>query len=217
MTKEKVSVRFMCLGILFCVCLIISNLLEVKVMQFAGVTLTGGLLIFPVSYIINDCVSEVWGYKKARIVIWSGFGANLLLILFTSAAVHLPSAPFWEGSDHFNYVFGFVPRILIASVCAFLVGSFLNAYIICKMKVLQKGRGFSLRAILSTVVGEAADSAIYFPLAFGGLMGAKDLFGIALVQVLLKSLYEVVALPITVSVVKRLKKSEGIDHFEENI
>ena len=117
----------MLLGILFNVCLIAANLLETKVIQLGGLTVTAGLLVFPVSYIINDCISEVWGYRKARLVIWSGFLMNFLVVMLGLIAVALPAAPFWEGEAHFNYIFSMAPRIVVASLIAFLAGSFLNA------------------------------------------------------------------------------------------
>lgn len=208
--KQKLSFTFMIMGTLFSVLLILSNLLEIKVIEIGGLPITGGLLVFPLSYVINDCITEVWGFKRARMVIWSAFAMNFLVMLFLALAVALPAAPYWEGSDHFDYVYNLAPRIVFASLCAFLAGSFLNAYVISKMKILQKGKGFSLRAIVSTIVGETADSAIFFPIAFGGLMSWRQLMVIALIQVGLKSLYEVIILPITVVVVKKLKRSEEV-------
>ena len=108
--KQKVSVPFMLLGILFNVCLIAANLLETKVIQVCGITVTAGLLVFPVSYIINDCIAEVWGFRKARLIIWSGFAMNFFVVMLGLAAVALPAAPFWEGEEHFNFVFGMAPR-----------------------------------------------------------------------------------------------------------
>ena len=131
---STVTVPFMLLGILFNICLVASNLLETKVIQVFGITATAGLIVFPISYIINDCIAEVWGFKKARLIIWSGFISNFLVIGFAQLAVMLPAAPFWEGEEGFNFVFGMAPRIAIASLMAFLVGSFLNAYVMSKMK-----------------------------------------------------------------------------------
>ena len=173
--KEKVSVPFMLLGILFNVCLIAANLLETKVIQIGSLTVTAGLLVFPISYIINDCIAEVWGFKKARLIIWSGFAMNFFVVALGLIAVAIPAAPFWEGEEHFDFVFGMAPRIVAASLMAFLVGSFLNAYVMSKMKVASQGRNFSARAIWSTVVGETADSLIFFPVAFGGVIAWKEL------------------------------------------
>lgn len=215
--KNKVSVPFMLLGILFNVCLIAANLLETKVIQLFGLTVTAGLLVFPVSYIINDCIAEVWGFKKARLIIWTGFAMNFFVVAVAQIAVALPAAPFWEGEEGFNFVFGMAPRIVFASLAAFLVGSFLNAYVMSKMKIASKGKNFSARAICSTIVGETADSLIFFPLAFGGLIPLKELFILMGVQIVLKSMYEVLILPVTVRVVKYIKKVEGDDVYDENI
>ena len=215
--KEKVSVPFMLLGILFNVCLIAANLLETKVIQIGSLTVTAGLLVFPISYIINDCIAEVWGFKKARLIIWSGFAMNFFVVALGLIAVAIPAAPFWEGEEHFNFVFGMAPHIVAASLMAFLVGSFLNAYVMSKMKVASQGRNFSARAIWSTVVGETADSLIFFPVAFGGVIAWKELLIMMGIQIVLKSMYEVIILPVTIRVVKAIKKIDGSDVYDTNI
>ena len=215
--KEKVSVPFMLLGILFNVCLIAANLLETKVIQVGSLTVTAGLLVFPISYIINDCIAEVWGFKKARLIIWSGFAMNFFVVALGLIAVAIPAAPFWEGEEHFNFVFGMAPRIVAASLMAFLVGSFLNAYVMSKMKVASQGRNFSARAIWSTVVGETADSLIFFPVAFGGVIAWKALLIMMGIQIVLKSMYEVIILPVTIRVVKAIKKIDGSDVYDTDI
>ena len=215
--KEKVSVPFMLLGILFNVCLIAANLLETKVIQVGSLTVTAGLLVFPISYIINDCIAAVWGFKKARLIIWSGFAMNFFVVALGLIAVAIPAAPFWEGEEHFNFVFGMAPRIVAASLMAFLVGSFLNAYVMSKMKVASQGRNFSARAIWSTVVGETADSLIFFPVAFGGVIAWKELLIMMGIQIVLKSMYEVIILPVTIRVVKAIKKIDGSDVYDTDI
>ena len=202
----------MLLGILFNVCLIAANLLETKVIQVGSLTVTAGLLVFPISYIINDCIAEVWGFKKARLIIWSGFAMNFFVVALGLIAVAIPAAPFWEGEEHFNFVFGMAPRMM-----AFLVGSFLNAYVMSKMKVASQGRNFSARAIWSTVVGETADSLIFFPVAFGGVIAWKELLIMMGIQIVLKSMYEVIILPVTIRVVKAIKKIDGSDVYDTNI
>ena len=211
---STVTVPFMLLGILFNICLVASNLLETKVIQVFGITATAGLIVFPISYIINDCIAEVWGFKKARLIIWSGFASNFLVIGFAQLAVLLPAAPFWEGEEGFNFVFGMAPRIAIASLMAFLVGSFLNAYVMSKMKIASAGKNFSLRAIVSTLVGESADSMIFFPIAFAGLIPVGELFIMIGTQAVLKSLYEVIILPVTIRVVNYIKKVDGNDVYD---
>ena len=215
--EEKVSVPFMLLGILFNVCLIAANLLETKVIQIGSLTVTAGLLVFPISYIINDCIAEVWGFKKARLIIWSGFAMNFFVVALGLIAVAIPAAPFWEGEEHFDFVFGMAPRIVAASLMAFLVGSFLNAYVMSKMKVASRGRHFSARAILSTLVGETADSLIFFPVAFGGIIAWRELLIMMCIQIILKSMYEVIILPVTIRVVKAIKKIDGSDVYDTDI
>jgi uncharacterized integral membrane protein (TIGR00697 family) len=215
--KEKVSVPFMLLGILFNVCLIASNLLETKVIEICGLSLTAGLLVFPISYIINDCIAEVWGFRKARLIIWSGFAMNFFVAVLGMTAVALPAAPYWDGEEHFNFVFSMAPRIMAASLTAFLVGSFLNAYVMSRMKVANSGRHFSARAILSTVVGETFDSLIFFPIAFGGVIPVSGLLQLMAAQIVLKTLYEIIVLPVTIQVVRKLKEIEETDVYDENI
>ena len=207
----------MLLGIVFNVCLIAANLLETKVIQLGSLTVTAGLLVFPVSYIINDCIAEVWGFRKARLIIWSGFAMNFFVVGLGLVAVALPAAPFWEGEEHFNFVFGMAPRIVVASLLAFLTGSFLNAYVMSRMKLACRGKRFSLRAIVSTVAGETADSLIFFPTAFGGIIAWRELVVMMALQIVLKSLYEVIVLPLTIHVVKAVKRLDGSDVYDEGI
>ena len=156
--REQVSVLFMLFGILFCVCLITANVLETKQMAFGPVTITGGLLVFPVSYIINDCVCEVWGFRRARLLIWVGFAMNFLFVMFGALADAIPGAPYWDNDEGFHAVFGLAPRVAAASFVAFLVGSFINAYVMSRMKLSQGGRHFSVRAVVSTVLGGVLSS-----------------------------------------------------------
>lgn len=151
MTKQpraEVSVLFMLFSIFFCVCLILANLLETKQIAVGPVNLTGGLIVFPVSYIINDCVCEVWGYRKARLLIWTGFAMNFFFVAMGALCDWIPGAPYWHNDAGFHAIFGLAPRIAAASFVAFLVGSFMNAYVMSRMKIHDQGRHFSARAIL---------------------------------------------------------------------
>ena len=215
--KNNVSVLFLFYSILFCVCLITANVLETKQISLGVFNITGGLIVFPVSYIINDCVCEVWGYRKARLLIWLGFAMNFLFVLFGAIADAIPGAPYWHNDEGFHAVFGLVPRIAAASFVAFLVGSFVNAYVMSRMKINSDGRNFSLRAILSTIFGEGADSLIFFPLALYGVVPTSELPIFILTQVVLKTLYEVVVLPVTIYVVKKTKQIEGEDAYDNGI
>ena len=215
--KQNVSVLFMLFGILFCVCLILANLLETKQIAIGPVSLTGGLIVFPISYIINDCVCEVWGFRKARLLIWSGFAMNFFFVAVGALCDWIPGAPYWNNDEGFHAVFGLAPRIAAASFVAFLLGSFANAYVMSKMKIRDGGRNFSARAILSTIAGESIDSLIFFPLALSGVVPTEELPKLMLIQVLLKTAYEILVLPLTIRVVKYVKEYEGSDVYDEGI
>lgn len=214
--KQKFSTVFLLMAVLFTVCLIASNLFATKVFAIGNVSLPGAVIIFPVSYILNDCFAEVWGYRKARLVIWTAFAMNFFVVVVGQIVVWLPSAPFWDGGAHFDYMFNMAPRVTFASLLAFLAGSTLNAFVLSKMKVAQKGRGFSWRAIVSSIAGECLDSLVFMPIAFWGT-GVRQLAVMMLCQVSFKVLYEIVILPITNIVVRKLKAFEGEDAFDENI
>ena len=216
-SKQQVSVLFMLFSILFCVCLIAANILETKQISVLGISLTGGLIVFPISYIINDCVCEVWGFQKARLLIWTGFVMNFFFVSMGALCDWIPGAPYWTNEAGFHAIFGLAPRVAAASFVAFIVGSFANAYVMSKMKIRDKGRNFSLRAILSTIVGESFDSVIFFPLALGGVVPTEELPKLMLWQVLLKTVYEVIALPITIRIVKALKEHEGEDTYDNDV
>lgn len=215
--NRQVSVLFMLFSILFCVCLITANVLETKQIAFGPVSITGGLIVFPVSYIINDCVCEVWGYGKARLLIWTGFAMNFLFVAFGALADAIPGAPYWHNDEGFHAVFGLAPRIAAASFVAFIVGSFINAYVMSRMKISSGGRHFSLRAVASTLLGETADSLIFFPLALSGVVPAAEMLPLMLTQVVLKTMYEVIVLPVTIRVVRFTKKREGIDAYDNGM
>lgn len=216
-TKQQVSVMFLLFSVLFCVCLIAANLLETKQISVLGISLTGGLIVFPVSYIINDCVCEVWGYKKARLLIWLGFAMNFFFVTMGAICDWIPGAPYWKNDAGFHAVFGLAPRVAVASFIAFVLGSFANAYVMSKMKLRDGGKRFSARAILSTIAGESVDSIIFFPLALSGVVPTEELPKLMLWQVFLKTFYEVLALPITIRVVKALKAHEGEDVYDTGI
>ena len=204
---------------LFCVCLITANVLETKQISLglAGFSITGGLIVFPISYIINDCVCEVWGYGKARLLIWLGFAMNFLFVAFGALCDALPAAPYWHNEAGFHAVFGLAPRIAFASFLAFLVGSFVNAYVMSRMKISSGGKNFSARAIMSTVYGEAADSVIFFPLALGGVVPLREIPVLIVSQVVLKTVYEIIVLPVTIRVVKATKRMEGEDVYDNGV
>ena len=202
-------------SVLFCVCLITAHVLETKQIQIGCLSLTGGLIVFPVSYIINDCVCEVYGYARARLLIWLGFAMNFIFVVFGALADAIPGAPYWNNDEGFHAVFGLAPRIAAASFVAFVVGSFINAYVMSRMKIASRGKHFSLRAVVSTVLGEGADSLVFFPLALWGVVPNAELLILIITQIVLKTLYEVMVLPLTIWVVKKAKKHEQLDFFDD--
>lgn len=216
-SRATVTIPFMVLAAMFCVCLISANLIEIKTVSIGFATITAGMAVFPLSYIINDCIVEVYGFRKARLVIWLGFMMNLLFVLVLQLAIVLPGAESWTRQDALEAVCGSAPRILLASFVAFLCGSMINAWVMSRMKVATAGRGFSARAIASTFLGEGADSIIFFPLAFGGIFPWNDIVELIVAQTLLKTAYETAILPITMMVVGRLKRAEQIDTYDRNI
>lgn len=215
--KTMVSMLFCHISILFTVCLIAANILETKQMVFGPLHLTGGLLIFPISYILNDVVCEVWGYRRARILIWTGFFINFLFVAVCWLCDTIPGAPYWHNDAGFHAIFGLTPRIAIASFISFIAGSFINAYVMSRMKIKSQGKRFPIRAIVSTIFGEGVDSLLFFPLALYGVIPNDELPRMMLSQIILKTIYEIIVLPLTVRVVRFVKQHEGEDVYDNNI
>ncbi|MBP1593266.1 MAG: hypothetical protein H6Q12_284 [Bacteroidetes bacterium] len=215
--KSKVTVSFMLMGILFSMCLVLSNILAVKQFEIFGFPSTAGLIIFPISYVINDCITEVWGFRKARLIIWIAFAVNFLAILLFQASVALTPAPHWTMQNSYASVLAQTPRIALASLLAFLVGSFLNSYVMSKMKILHKGKKFGQRAIASTLVGEMADTFVFTTIAFLFVIPTSVVFQIIVVETIAKTLFEILVLPITRRVVNYVKLTEETDVYDEDI
>jgi hypothetical protein len=215
--KGKVSVLFLAAGILFAACMLIANILASKIIMIGPWSAPAGVLIFPLAYIINDVIVEVWGYAKTRLIIWAGFGVNVLAAFFYMLAIALPPAPFYEGQEAFRMILGSSVRIVFASLLAYLVGSFLNAFVMSRFKLMTKGKSFSSRAIFSTLVGEGADSLIFITVAFAGIFPLEVILAMIITQALLKVAYEIIVLPVTVLVVKKVKAVEGVDVFDEAV
>ena len=215
--KKQVSVAFMACGLLFTTCLIVANIVEQKLISIGPIEATAGLLIFPVSYIINDIIAEVWGYRKARLIIWYGFMMNFLTVIIFRLSIVVPGSENFSHQEAFQLVLGNTERISLASFIAFLIGSFLNAMVMSKMKIFQKGRNFSLRAVVSTLVGEGADSLVFFTIAFVGVIPNGDLMTLILTQTAMKTGYEILVLPLTNVIVKWVKRKEQEDVFDEGI
>ncbi len=215
--QQRISVLFMFYSILFCVCLITANVLETKLISLGPANMTAGLIVFPVSYIINDVVCEVWGYGRTRMLIWLGFAMNFFFVTMGAIADWIPGASYWDGEEGFHQIFGLAPRIAGASFLAFICGSFINAYIMSRMKLSSNGRNFSLRAVLSTIGGEMTDSIIFFPLALGGVIPWEEMPSLVITQVTLKTVYEILVLPVTIRVVKFTKEHDHEDVYDNGV
>ncbi len=215
--KKQVSVIFMVTGLLFATCLIIANIVVQKIIVLGGIFSTAGLLIFPISYIVNDIIAEVWGYKKARMIIWYGFLMNLLAVLVFQLSIEIRPAEAFTHQDAYAQILGSTPRLALASFVAFLLGSFVNAMVMSKMKIIQKGRNFSIRAVVSTLFGEGMDSIVFFTVAFVGTIPFRVIVGMMITQTLMKTGYEILVLPLTNRLVKWVKKQEQENVFDQGI
>jgi queuosine precursor transporter len=211
---QEISWRFLTVACVFVTCLIMANILAVKLTEIDGRAIDAGNVVFPVSYIIGDVVTEVWGFRAARRLIWTGFLCNLLAALAIQAAIHLPAASFYGDQKAYEDILGFSMRLLVASFCAFLVGEFTNSVIMARMKVVTEGRWLWSRTISSTVVAEAIDSTIFVTIAFAGT--GTPLLNVIVTNWVLKTAYEVLATPLTYAVVNYLKRSEGVDVFDRD-
>jgi hypothetical protein len=208
------SWRFIACAALFVTCLLTANTIAAKLIVVGGLVLTAGIVIFPVSYVIGDVLTEVWGYGAARRVIWLGFACNALMVVAVWIGGELPAAPFWSGQAAYQEILGHAPRILAASFAAYLVGEFANAFVLAKLKIATAGRWLWLRTIGSTVVGQGLDSVVFVTLAFAGVVPAGALAGIVAGQWAVKVAYEAAATPLTYAAVAWLKSREQVDTFD---
>ncbi len=199
----------------FAAMLLISNLAATKLVAFGPIITDGGAVLFPLIYIFNDILTEVYGYKQARRAIWIGFAVMLLAVVAFTIVRYLPGAAEYTAQASYEAVLGFFPRIVLASLAAYLVGSFLNSYVLAKLKVRTKGKKLWLRLISSTVVGEFFDTVVFALIAFGGILGFQDMVIFILVGWLFKTGVEIVLLPVTYRVIAYFKKAEGIDTFDK--
>jgi hypothetical protein len=207
---KKVSWNLLILAVVFCVSLIVSNIIAGKIFGVWGQTMTAAVIIFPVVYIIGDVVPECYGIKTARRVIWLGFAMNLFAVIFFMITLALPYPPFWEGQDAFHLVLAFTPRLLAASLVAYLAGTNINAMIMVWMKKKTDGKWLWSRTISSTIVGEAVDTTIFITLAFAWVFPWHVVVNMIFWQWAFKCIYEIVATPLTYAVIGWIKKREGI-------
>ena len=210
------STWFVVVVAIFITCLLIANIIAVKLVNIFGLTVPAAIVIFPISYICGDVLTEVYGYRRARQVIWLGFTCNLLAVVAIWAGQMLPGAAFWDAQAAYVRILGFTPRLLVASFCAYLVGEFANSIVMARMKVLTAGRMLWTRTIGSTIVGEGLDSLIFITIAFLGVIPPGGILSAIVTQWLFKVAYETLATPLTYAVVNFLKRQEGLDVFDRD-
>ena len=214
LSKTPLSVLFLVIGFIYVSCLITSNIITAKMISVLGITLPAAVILFPITYIIGDVMTEVYGFKKARIIIWAGFGCNLFVVLVFMLTIILPHPDFWTNQEAYELVLGTTPRILLASLTGYLFGEFSNSIVLSRLKVVTNGKRLWVRTILSTIVGELLDSVIFITIAFVGTMDFTELLLMILFQYLFKVLYEVLCTPLTYFVVNKVKKHEETDTYD---
>ena len=212
----RYSPWFVIIVVIFVTSLITANITAVKLMDLFGLILPAGIIIFPLSYITGDVLTEVYGYRQARRVIWLGFFCNLIAVIAIWIGQVLPPASFWDGQIAYERILGYTPRLLVASFLAYLVGEFTNSFVLAKMKIATRGRWLWLRTIGSTLVGQGFDSLVFITLAFVGAIPLQAMFLAIITQWLAKSSYEAVVTPLTYVVVNFLKRKERLDVYDHN-
>src|SRR5258708_24883725 len=212
--RLKVSFWFVVIAAVFVTCLITANIIAVKLILFLGFLVPAGIIVFPLSYLFGDVLTEVYGYGAARLVIWLGFACNLLAVIAIYIGGIAPAAPFWKDQSAYNTILGFTPRLLLASFIAYLVGEFTNSFILAKLKIATRGRWLWTRTIGSTLVGEGLDTVIFISIAFWGIIPSNLILTAILTQWIFKVVYEVVATPFTYLIVGFLKRRENLDTYD---
>jgi uncharacterized integral membrane protein (TIGR00697 family) len=209
---ERLSWRFVAIAAFFVTALVVSNVIAVKLVEVSGRVFPAGLVVFPLSYLLGDVLTEVYGFRAARAVIWLGFACNLMAVLAIQAAIALPAAPFFGNDEAYDEILGTTWRLFLASLAAYLVGELVNSAVLARMKVATGGRFLWARTIGSTIVGEGLDSAIFVTLAFAGT--GTPLVDPILTTWAIKVAYETAATPLTYALVNTLKRREGVDVFD---
>jgi uncharacterized integral membrane protein (TIGR00697 family) len=210
----RVSFWFVVIASLFVTCLITANIIAVKLIVLFNLLVPAGIIVFPLSYLFGDVLTEVYGYAAARRVIWLGFLCNLLTVIAIALAGLAPAAPFWHDQAAYQTILGFTPRLLLASFSAYLVGEFANSFILARLKIATKGRWLWTRTIGSTLIGEGIDTVIFVSIAFWGIIPPPLMLTAILTQWVFKVLYEVIATPFTYFVVGFLKRREHLDTYD---
>lgn len=209
-----VSWIFLLISTATCILYMLTSLCEVKVLNLAGVAVTGGFFIIPLTYILNDCLVEVYGYDKARTVLWITLITNIFVIGILQLMCVAPSASYWDGAEHFNYVFNQTPRIAFAALLTYLCATTTNAIVMAKMKARCKFLGFKFRAMVSTVAGESVDALVFYPVVFAGILPWTEIFFMILCTTIGKCCWEALLLPLTSRFVEWVKSVDDIDVSE---
>ena len=199
---------------IFTATLLIANTLDTKIFELGSLSLPAGIIIFPLAYVFGDILTEVYGFAASRRVIWTGFISLVLMLVAYEIARALPAAGFWQNQSAFDTIFSHVPRIVLASIVAYLAGEFTNSVVVAKMKVAQQGKNMGLRFVMSTFAGQAIDTTVFVLVAFTGAMPTSALGEVILSAWAVKVGWEIIALPITLAVVGYVKKAEDVDVYD---
>lgn len=216
-TTQNVSYIYLIIGCLFVTCLLLSNIIAGKLISFFGIVLPAAVILFPVTYIFGDILTEVYGFKRSRLVIWTGFGCNLLMAVVFMLTVALPHPEFWQYQDAYMAVLGMAPRVVAASLIGYFFGEFVNSAVLSKMKLLTKGKWLFTRTIGSTIIGEGIDTVIFITIAFTGTVTVPVLLSMMVAQYVFKVIFEIAATPLTYLAVGWVKKKEAVDTYDWDV
>lgn len=214
---ERHTKYFLYIAILFVVVLMISNTVATKLFQLGPFFFTGAIIIFPISYIFGDILTEVYGYRASRRIIWAGFASIIVMSVIYYLVQLLPPAPFWPNQGAYEAILGLVPRIVLGSIIGYFAGEFSNSYVLSKLKIWTKGKHLWVRTISSTIVGEGVDTILFATIAFGGVIPWNNLPILIISGYIAKVLIEVLFTPITYIIVRKLKWLEGIDVYDYGV
>lgn len=215
--NHQFSAIFVIISSLFVMCLLISNVIAGKLISLWGIILPAGAILFPITYIFGDILTEVYGFKKSRLIIWIGLAANIFMALVFTAVIKLPYPSFWKEQTAYATVLGMTPKLVIASLIAYFVGEFCNSALLSKVKVITNGKWLWFRTIGSTAIGEGVDTVIFISITFGGIVPNSILLQMIIMQYLFKLIYEIICTPLTYIIVGWMKKKEGVDTFDRNV
>lgn len=214
---NQVSWIFLILSVVTVICYFLTCLCELKVLDIAGISITGGFFIIPISYIINDCIVEVYGYERARALLWLTVIVNLIIASILQIISIMPADPHWNGQEHFSFIFDQSLKTSIGALFAYTCATTANAAVLSKLKNSCTHLGFKFRAMASTVVGETVDALVFYPILFYGILSWNEIFYLIFCTALGKCCYEAAVLPITSKLVDYMKRVDGVDMYDKNV